>query len=198
MAAQKRKAMPQPRELRAGGGPWSFFAGGGGSSVSIADSAATPSQVIMPMQFTSSEANTTLAASSAVTCVFWVDRPTTINRLLINVAVQSGNIDLGIYDDDGAGGSPGTRLVSTGSFACPGVARQAITCSTTVLQPGRYWSALVADNITASFTYVPLVTLRPAMVTRYNKASSFPLPTSLAGASAEATANTFIITPLGI
>lgn len=74
-----------------------------------------------------------------------VQAPCTAYQFIFNVVTQSGNYDVGIYDEQGK------RLVSKGSTAVP-VAGVCITDITdTELTPGVYFLAMNVDNTTAAF-----------------------------------------------
>jgi hypothetical protein len=104
--------------------------------------------------------------------------PFTFTRIFYGVAVQSGNMDLGVYFSDDE--STFTKLFSTGSFAVPAAANNLIkTVATQTITPvaGRRWFvAIAADNATASFRQGDGSTTIP-----YSKTTSFVLPSSLTG-----------------
>jgi hypothetical protein len=94
------------------------------------------------------------AANRALYCAVWVEQPMVARRLFCRPTVQSGNLDMGIYD------AKGNRIVSKGSTAV-GVTTALqiidITASVTgtaspVLLPGMYFLALNVDNVTAAMT----------------------------------------------
>lgn len=59
------------------------------------------------------------------------------------IGTPSGNIDIGLYSEDG------TRLASTGSVAAAGTTRQVIALTAAIVAPpGRYYAAATADNTT--------------------------------------------------
>jgi hypothetical protein len=80
----------------------------------------------------------------------------TISAIRIRVAVQSGNICVGVYRSSGSGISaiPTTRAATSGSVSCPatGDADVALTAGVTVY-PGDFL-AIQADNTTATFARV--------------------------------------------
>lgn len=73
-----------------------------------------------------------------------VQRRKKINRITINVTLQGGNVDVAIYRDDN--GAIGTKVVGSGSVACPAVPRAPIAVAETMLGPGDYWLAFVTDS----------------------------------------------------
>jgi hypothetical protein len=82
-------------------------------------------------------------ASMVLYTPFWVPESVTINRLLwVNGAV-AGNVDVGVYAEDG------TLLVSAGSTAISGAnVIQSVDVTDTGLRRGRYYTAMVADTVT--------------------------------------------------
>jgi hypothetical protein len=93
-----------------------------------------------PAEFTQTGAMT--AANYAFTSPFNVGMPRTVVGARTYIAVQSGNICVGVY------ASTGGRLATTGSIACPAAGERAITFTAPVtLYPGRtYYLAFAADN----------------------------------------------------
>lgn len=70
----------------------------------------------------------------------------TAYQMALTVAVQSGNLDVGIYDANA------NRLVSAGSTAVGAAGMQIVDITDTLLVPGTYFAAMCVDNTTASFT----------------------------------------------
>lgn len=86
------------------------------------------------------------AANRAIFVPIVVDEIVTVSKIAVLPTVQSGNLDVGIYREDG------TRLVSAGSTAVGTAgAVQVIDITDTVLDPGVYFLALCVDNTTAAF-----------------------------------------------
>lgn len=108
----------------------------------------------------------------------------TITKIRIQIAVQNGNIDVGLYSWDG---TTATRLAALGSTACPGVAVYDADISNVDVVPGlRYIIFVAADGATASFyrcdyTVTGVPTLSGIAV---SKATSFPLPATMTSLSA--------------
>jgi hypothetical protein len=71
---------------------------------------------------------------------FRVHKSITVNRIGYCVWAQAGNIDLGIYS------WAGTRLVSTGQFACPAGGIQSAVIASTKLSPGFYYFGIAFDS----------------------------------------------------
>lgn len=113
---------------------------------------------------------------------FQVRRPVSVSTANFHVQTQSGNIDLGIYVDDGAGNL--TRLVMTGSFSCPSaVGHTQALQSTVLLTPGLRYYGATAFSTTATKLYGSSMgvtsTFDAAERLECLIASSFPLPATL-------------------
>lgn len=85
------------------------------------------------------------AANRAIYVPVEVQQPVTIYQLCITVGTQSGNVDVGVYDEQGK------RIVSAGSTACAAAGIQVVNVTDTYLVPGVYFLALSCDNTTAAF-----------------------------------------------
>lgn len=100
-----------------------------------------------------------------------------------NGSANSGNVDVGIYSEDG------TKIWSAGSTANAGASVvQLFTPTAFTLPPGRYYMAVAADNTTASFRV-----LSPGEAGRCMgvlMGSAFPLPSTMASAAAISSAKT--------
>ena len=120
-----------------------------------------------------------LGANTAYFMRFVVPTAFKPNRFVFYVAASSGNVDAGLYTDDGTGLAPSTRILSTGSTACPAIGRAALVITETLLVPGVYWGAFAADNATATFTHPDNRTGRIQQIR--SKTTSFPLPSSITG-----------------
>lgn len=78
---------------------------------------------------------------------------TVVKMKIANGATISGNVDIGIYDDQKH------RLVSTGSTAHAGASvAQTFDITDTTLQPGRYYAALCSSSSTATIGRVNTAT----------------------------------------
>lgn len=79
----------------------------------------------------------------------------TISKVYLYVGVQSGNISLSIHEDSGSGVSatPGARLATTGSIACPAVGWYEWSLGS-ALAVDNDWVSLACDNTTATFAFV--------------------------------------------
>lgn len=69
----------------------------------------------------------------------------TAYQMCFEVGTQSGNLDVGIYDEQAK------RLVSSGSTAVAAAGVQVVDITNTVLTPGVYFLAMSVDNTTATF-----------------------------------------------
>jgi hypothetical protein len=97
---------------------------------------------------TSQSFNTSAVYPTANTAIYipvWINRQVTVYRMSTVVAAQSGNMDIGIYDDFG------NRMVSKGSTPVPAAGIASIDVADTVIGPGAYFLALNCDNVVASF-----------------------------------------------
>lgn len=87
---------------------------------------------------------------------FWLDSTVTVYQIAIEVTTQSGNCDVGIYDE------AGNRLVSAGSTAVGAAGIQLFNITDTVLSPDVYFMAMNCSTTAAAFT----ATLNTANVLR--------------------------------
>lgn len=110
------------------------------------------------------------AANRALYEQVLVYEPTTIYQLGVEVTVQSGNLDLGVYDESWA------RLVSSGSTAVAAAGLQLVDPADLVLKPGVYFLAMACDNGTAAFFRGTYDNAAMPAVGIMQQASAFPLP----------------------
>jgi hypothetical protein len=82
-------------------------------------------------------------ANTAVFLPFTISFPYLAQKMAVQVATQSGNMDIGIYDEKG------NRLVSMGSTAVGAAGLQVFDITDTWLNPGTYFMAVNADNVAA-------------------------------------------------
>lgn len=90
---------------------------------------------------------TTAAWSTANTAIympFTISFPYLAQKMATIIGVQSGNIDVGIYDEKG------NLLVSMGSTAVAAAGLQVFNITDTWLMPGTYFMAMNVDNTTAT------------------------------------------------
>jgi hypothetical protein len=81
-----------------------------------------------------------------------IDRPMLAQKIGVQVGTQSGNLDVGIYDERG------NRLVSMGSTAVAAAGLQVLDIADTWLEPGTYFVAMCVDNTTAAFHRLSIAT----------------------------------------
>lgn len=131
--------------------------------------------------------NTTDSANQATAIRCHTDAPLTINRIGLYIPTSSGNLDVGAYAADGAGGIPGTRLVSAGSTASPGTGLRRITVAETTIPAGFLWLAVAVNNATISLGYwnasqwydvMDTDTLLSTSSRARSAGSAFPLPST--------------------
>lgn len=137
------------------------------------------------------DSNAVVGANTAAFCRIVIPRPVVVNRLWCSINISSGNIDLGLYADDGTGASPGAKLVSTGSTASPGTGSRSFSVADTTIPAGVVWFAVSADNGTLQLARSTFGVVASATGS-CTKTSSFPLPSSISSPSAS-TANTFAV-----
>jgi hypothetical protein len=95
--------------------------------------------------FTASAATAAATINSLRAYPVIVDAPITIDRIACQVTVgTTGNIRIGIYNDDGTG-KPGTLVVDSGQLAITTPAVYQATINVTLL-PGIYWFAYLTDT----------------------------------------------------
>lgn len=117
------------------------------------------------------------AANRALFVPFQVSEQVTVYQtFLINGATVSGNVDLGVYKEDG------TYIISTGATAQSGTnALQAIDITDTMFGPGRFYMALSISNTTATvFGYLTFDGPTATGFGMFQQASAHPLPTTSA------------------
>lgn len=117
--------------------------------------------------------NTWPSANIAYFIPFVVYQPfIAVMMSIYNGVAVSGNVDVGIYDDQG------NKIVSKGSTAQAGTSSiQKFDITDTTLRPGAYFMACVLDNTTGT-NYRWTGQGVAAAYGVYNMAAAFPLPTS--------------------
>lgn len=114
--------------------------------------------------------------------------------LCVYVNVQSGNIDVGVYDTGEASAGNRTRLYSTGSIACPAVGWRIVGQPNLQVYAGQMLDfAWAADNATVTIAHAPAsfsgntMILPPGFVPNSSGATAklawlfavFPMPASI-------------------
>ncbi|MDE2100317.1 MAG: hypothetical protein KGL39_23905 [Patescibacteria group bacterium] len=121
-------------------------------------------------------------ANIAYSTPFKVQRITKVDKVTIGIGMQSGNIDIGIYQVIGGTIS---KIASTGSTATPASGIDTINLTAAVLlYPGNiYYSAFSADNNTLTVLSSVATNGSHSMTTPYfpsgTSTTSFPLPTTM-------------------
>jgi hypothetical protein len=100
-----------------------------------------------PLNFNDAAGGAYPSAERAIFSPVWVPQASIVTQIAWRVGfASSGNVDVGIYDEHGV------KLVSTGSVAVgPINTTQLVDVTDTLLMPGAYYLALVADDDTARF-----------------------------------------------
>ena len=135
-------------------------------------------------------------ASGVDYTVFTLEHTQVIDRVLIEVKTAAGNIDVGIYDDDGTAGAPGTKLASSGSVACPAAGGRAVTLTSSIeLAPGRYYAALSSNNGSAVFLYSTGMNVDAALggIRYVQNPTVFPLPSTAANLTEQTGGSAYVI-----
>ena len=125
------------------------------------------------------------SANRALYIPFWLPTPiTAVQMFSYNGATASGNIDVGIYAEDG------TRIVSAGSTAQAGTnALQAFDITDTLIGPGRYYLAIAMDNTTGTLFQAAYAARFMAGHGCFTQASAFPLPAVATFATSASSSN---------
>lgn len=112
-------------------------------------------------------------ANKAIFVPFVINTNCTVKKMfVVNGATASGNLDIGIYNEDG------TKLVSSGSTAQSGTnGLQVIDVTDTPLSPGAYYMALAMNGITGTmFKYTAGTGAQMSQLGVYQQTTAFPLP----------------------
>lgn len=104
-----------------------------------------------------------------------------LTNFVFVVGTSSGNIDIGIYTNTGAGAAavPNTKVASKGSTAMPaaGNITMAVGTVNTVVQ-GQHWLAMSVDNTTAALNQIGIgAPIYVAGLAKSQDAGAFPLST---------------------
>lgn len=119
-------------------------------NISTFSESAMTGQAAITMNVTANAA-TWPATNRALYIPVQIDVPVTIVSIAFLVGTQSGNCDVGIYDEHG------NRIVSKGSTAVGAAGVQNIDITDTALNPGTYFLAMCVDNTVAAFTAATLL-----------------------------------------
>lgn len=124
--------------------------------------------------------DTPFAANRMLGIPMWVPVAKVFSEITFGIQTASGNLDVGIGTADRTS-SVFTRIISSGSFACPAAGPRAQAIAPTFLPAGQYYLVMSADNA------VVLVTLLNSQVSPGNffeenlcftTGGSFPIPAS--------------------
>lgn len=140
---------------------------------------------------TAPTAITNSAANTAIYFPFTLTRSFLAQTMGVQVTTQSGNMDVGIYDEKG------TRLVSMGSTAVAAAGLQVFNIADTWLTPGTYFMAINVDNTTAAFMAIASGSI-PAGVARTCGLQKQSVGAVALPSSATFTAYTALNTPIMI
>ena len=112
-------------------------------------------------------------ANGALLIPLWSSSPYNMNNVYFRVNVQSGNIDVGLYD------ASFNKIVTQGGAGCP-AAGQHSTTLVGVIPSGPSWLAISNDNGTARFAGFDGTTATGGYGLS-TPGASYPLPATLAG-----------------
>lgn len=112
------------------------------------------------------------AANDALFVPFVLQAATLIKRLFsINGGTASGNIDVGVYSEDG------TLISSAGSTAQAGTNDlQFFNVTDFILGPGRYYLAVAKNDTTGTLIRMNIPAIRCSVLGMAKQATAFPLP----------------------
>ena len=151
---------------------WTGVAFSGGT-IAIPGASAGGASADMDAARAAANASTTWpAANRALFSPIVVSTTTTFLQMAVIVGTQSGNLDVGIYDE------LGNRLVSAGSTAVAAAGVQVVNIGDTTVGPGCYFLAMSCDNTTAAFqaVTVPVGLLLQTMGVQQQALGSVTLP----------------------
>lgn len=125
-----------------------FSSVGPSGVLSVAGEGTPVGDAILSLGSTQTTAAVWPTALRAIYLPIMVPFPLTVYKMAwANGATVAGNVDVGIYDVNGA------RLVSTGMVAMAGVSvLQVADIADTALLPGNYFLAMNSDSATATFS----------------------------------------------
>lgn len=113
------------------------------------------------------------SANLAIYVPFFLSKPITFSTMFwMNGSTVAGNVDVGVYAEDG------TRIVSKGSTAAAGTTTlQVVTVTTTTIGPGLFYLALACSS-TSELVYKTIIgqVLRTKFTGMAQQATALPLP----------------------
>lgn len=110
-----------------------------------------------------------------------VEDPVTITGFVLHVVTASGNLDVGLYDENGV------RIISTGSTVCPAAGFPFIDVTDTPIGPGTYYLAIVVDNATVRLRGANPSSIWARICGVLLQNSTFPLPSTATFAPGQVT-----------
>lgn len=119
-------------------------------------------------------------ANKAIYVPFVVHQPFTVVKAFVEIGTASGNIDVGVYDDQK------NLIVSDGGHAQAGAnAIQSFDLTDTTLNPGVYYMAVAANNTTGTiFRFSFTNNLWAGAAGVLTQTSAYPLPSTANWAAA--------------
>lgn len=130
------------------------------------------------------------SANVLIAVPFTVPEPVTLTKLWwLNNALPAGNLDIGIFLEDG------TRVVSSGSTAMAGAQTcQVVDITDTTIARGRYYVGLVCDTVSTNTfaVYNPAAGICQALGVVRDTAAAPPLSTSANPAAFVVTTHAYI------
>lgn len=153
----------------------------------------------MPLAFVANSANEAFATRVVI------PRTGTLRDIAALIGASSGNLDVGVYDTNGA---TRARLYSSGSIASPGTGWQILANPNLAVTAGDQLDLVIAaDNATVTFGRLILATTAQSQLPAdfwptsggaapklaWSRGASFPLPASITEASMAASSRAFCI-----
>lgn len=101
-----------------------------------------------------------------------IEKPTTVTQISYNVTTQSGNVDVGIFDE------ARVQLVSSGATAVAAAGIQTVNITDTLLDPGAYFVGISFSSATAACTRLAAATQVMKAGGIQQESSAHPLPST--------------------
>jgi len=110
--------------------------------------------------------------NKALFCAFYVEYAVLAQKMACQVTTQSGNLDMGIYDQKG------NLLVSKGSTAVGAAGLQVLDITDTLLLPGTYFMAMACSTTAAAFSRASINTTMAPLEGLQEMTTAMPLPST--------------------